>query len=153
MTDSKFLPAASFSLPTSSVSFASIAFSSAASPEFVSYQPPPAPPPPLLPPPQPPLPPPRDPPPHPPPIIGPIHQPPPRRLILLPEPPDLDNAKITRIIANKIQIPIPPKVSSCRRTGGIWGIPVRVTPLSSATYFANCPEAAAMPPLKSPFRK
>src|SRR5215472_2056312 len=109
--------------------------------------PPPKPPKPPPPPPQPP--PPRDPPPQPPPIIGPIHQPlppPPRRLILLPEPLDLAIRKINRKTPSKIQMATPLISSSDRRMGRICGAPESVTPLSSAMYLASC-QAAAVTPL------
>src|SRR6195256_1898886 len=176
--DWRFAEETSFKRFTSSFNFVSVESmllsllcstnSNCATHHSAAYQLPEAPPPPLLPPPNPPNPPPPEPPPQPPPpnppppqppprppplhppISGQIHQPPPPR----PPPDDRLRNQIIRKMPMISQMEIPPREPSSRcRTWRIGGWLLRVTPRSSAIYFASRHAAASMAPLKSPRRR
>src|SRR6267154_6114572 len=151
MIDSRFSLAASCSRSTKFFNASCTSFIA-----FSDHQLPEAPPPPLLPPPKPPNPPPPEYPPEPPPkppprqpppmppSIGPIHQPPPP----LRPPTALRPARamekitqMTKSISHQLTCEERSLVFPSRRTGG-W--PDRVTPRSSAIYFASIHAAASI---------
>src|SRR5579883_284730 len=159
-TDSRFVPAASLSRPTSPASLVSMGCISSSLLFAEVYQPPLAPPPPLLPPPNPPKPPPPDHPPEPPPkpppkppphprprpepeerpqSSGQIHQP------LPPPRPPRERSEKTRRITRIEKMLMPPPSCDSRLPARSGGRPESETPCASATYFASCHAASSTP--------